>query len=115
VGQDQILSSFTGASRQGLGQRDLGEILVPCRSAEQQRIAAYLDASCTAIDGRWPQAPPDRNARRPPQVGRAPSIVGRASAGLPLKDSGIESIGVIPAHWDVKQLRYACEVNYGIM
>ena len=30
------------------------------------------------------------------------------------KDSGIESIGLIPAHWDVKQLRYACEVNYGI-
>jgi type I restriction enzyme S subunit len=34
--------------------------------------------------------------------------------GLALKDSGIESIGVIPAHWDVKQIRFACEVNYGI-
>jgi type I restriction enzyme S subunit len=41
-GQDQILSSFTGASRQGLGQRDLGEIRVPLPPRpEQQRIAAY--------------------------------------------------------------------------
>ena len=34
--------------------------------------------------------------------------------GTRKKQSGIESIGLIPAHWDVKQLRYACEVNYGI-
>jgi type I restriction enzyme S subunit len=50
-GQDQVFSSFTGASRQGLGQRDLGAIQVPLPPLpEQQRIAAYLDASCAAID-----------------------------------------------------------------
>lgn len=50
-GQDQIFSSFTGASRQGLGQRDLGELRVPMPPLpEQERIAAYLDASCAAID-----------------------------------------------------------------
>jgi type I restriction enzyme S subunit len=50
-GQDQVFSSFTGASRQGLGQRDLGAIQVPLPSLpEQQRIAAYLDASCAVID-----------------------------------------------------------------
>jgi len=50
-GQDQVFSSFTGASRQGLGQRDLGAIQVPLPPLpEQQRIAAYLDTSCAAID-----------------------------------------------------------------
>ena len=50
-GQDQVFSGFTGASRQGLGQRDLGEIQVPLPPLpEQLRIAAYLDASCAAID-----------------------------------------------------------------
>jgi type I restriction enzyme S subunit len=50
-GQDQVFSSFTGASRQGLGQRDLGAIQVPLPALQvQQRIAAYLDASCAAID-----------------------------------------------------------------
>ena len=49
-GQDQIFSSFTGESRQGLGQRDLGELRVPMPPLpEQERIAAYLDASCAAI------------------------------------------------------------------
>ncbi|HPU81042.1 restriction endonuclease subunit S, partial [Accumulibacter sp.] len=50
-GQGQVFSGFTGASRQGLGQRDLGEIQVPLPPlVEQQRITAYLDASCAAID-----------------------------------------------------------------
>ena len=50
-GQDQVFSSFTGASRQGLGQRDLGAIQVPLPPMpEQQRITGYLDASCAAID-----------------------------------------------------------------
>lgn len=50
-GQDQILSLFTGASRQGLGQRDLGAMLIPLPPAtEQRRIAMLLDQSCKAID-----------------------------------------------------------------
>src|SRR5262245_40969812 len=50
-GQDQFFASFTGASRQGLNFRELGNIQVPLPPLpEQQRIAAYLDASCAAID-----------------------------------------------------------------
>lgn len=50
-GQDQIFSSFTGASRQGLTTKELGSIHVPLPSvSEQARIAAYLDASCEALD-----------------------------------------------------------------
>jgi len=50
-GQDQILSSYTGASRQGLGQRDLGEIQIPLPTVdEQRRIIAYLDVSCAVIN-----------------------------------------------------------------
>jgi type I restriction enzyme S subunit len=116
-GQDQILSSFTGASRQGLGQRDLGEILVPLPPPpEQQRIAAYLDASCTAIDGAVAAKRRQIETLDALRKSVAHQVLSEGlRPGLPLKDSGIESIGVIPAHWDVKQLRYACEVNYGIM
>lgn len=50
-GQDQVFSSYTGASRQGLGQRDLGEIQVPQPPVpEQKRIAMWLDACCAAVD-----------------------------------------------------------------
>ncbi|HRF11396.1 MAG TPA: restriction endonuclease subunit S [Candidatus Accumulibacter phosphatis] len=82
---------------------------------EQQRIAAYLDASCAAIDAAV--AAKRRQLETLDEIRK--SAVHQVLSeglrlGLPLKDSGIESIGVIPAHWDVKQIRYACEVNYGI-
>ncbi len=82
---------------------------------EQERIAAYLDASCAAIDAAVAakrRQLETLNALRKTVTHQVLSEGLRP--GLPLKDSGIESIGVIPAHWDVKQLRYACEVNYGI-
>ncbi len=82
---------------------------------EQERIAKYLDASCASIDAAV--------AAKRRQIETLDSLRKTVThqvlsegirPGLPLKDSGIDSIGVIPAHWDVKHLRYACEVNYGI-
>lgn len=115
-GQDQILSTFTGASRQGLGQRQLGDIQIPTPELpEQQRIAAFLDASCASIDAAV--------AVKRQQIARLNTLMQSVASDLicrgldpqaTLKDSNIESIGNIPSHWDVKQLRYACNVNYGI-
>ena len=115
-GQDQVFSSFTGASRQGLGQRDLGEIQVPLPPLlEQSRIVAYLDASCEAIDAAVAAKRHQLETLDALRKSAAHNVLSEGlRPGLPLKDSGIESIGVIPAHWDVKQIRYACEVNYGI-
>src|SRR5262249_33662081 len=74
-GQDQIFSSFSGASRQGLGKRDLGEIQVPLPPLpEQQRIAAYLDASCAAIDA----AVSAKRRQLEPLDALASSIINRA-------------------------------------
>jgi len=115
-GQDQIFSSFTGASRQGLGQRDLGEIQVPLPPLpEQQRIAAYLDASCAAIDAAVAAKRRQLETLDALRKSAASQVLSQGlRPGMPQRHSGIESIGLIPAHWDVKQLRYACEVNYGI-
>lgn len=82
---------------------------------EQERIAAYLNATCAAIDA----AVAAKRHQLETLDALRKSVVQQVLSnglrpGLPLKDSGIESIGWVPAHWDVKQLRYACEVNYGI-
>lgn len=43
IGQGQILSSFTGASRQGLSHKELGLIRIPLPSVEEQRkVVAVL-------------------------------------------------------------------------
>ena len=82
---------------------------------EQQRIAAYLDASCAAIDAAVATKRKQIEVLDEIRKSAAHQVLSEGlRPGLPLKDSGIESIGIIPAHWDVKQIRYACEINYGI-
>jgi len=115
-GQDQIFSSFTGASRQGLGQRDLGQIQVPVPPLpEQERIAGYLDASCAALDAavaaKRRQIETLSNVRR--------SFIAQAvTKGLDrrteLRDSGVYWFGSIPKHWRCEHLkRFAARIQTG--
>jgi type I restriction enzyme S subunit len=116
-GQDQVLSSFTGASRQGLGQRDLGEILAPLPPPpEQQRIAAYLDASCAAIDAAV--AAKRHQLETLDALGES-LIESAVTTGIQAQPatSRIDDdwIGGIPAHWDVCRIKRVVScVDYGI-
>ena len=107
-GQDQILSSFTGASRQGLGQRDLGEIQIPLPTRpDQERIVAYLDASCAAIDA----AVAAKRRQLETLDSLRTTIITRAvtrglDVSVELKDSGVAWIGHLPLHWKVEKLKY---------
>lgn len=82
---------------------------------EQERIAAFLDSSCAAIDAavqaKQGQIETLDDLRK---TVKHKIVTNGLRENLPLKDSEIESVGMIPDHWQVKQLRYACEVNYGI-
>ena len=114
-GQDQVFSSFTGASRQGLGQRDLGAIQVPLPSLpEQQRIAAYLDASCAAIDA----AVVAKRRQLDTLAELRNSIISRAvTHGLnpqaKLKFFGLDWLSEVPTHWQVQQIKRVCSLVRG--
>lgn len=106
-GQDQILSSFTGASRQGLGQRDLGEIQIPLPpQLDQRRIVAYLDKNCVAIDAAIEAK---KKQLETLDVLRKSIIHKAVTRGLDdsveLKDSGVDYLGWIPKHWVVDRLK----------
>ncbi len=113
-GQDQILSSFTGASRQGLGQRDLGEIQVPLPIlTEQKRIAAYLDASCAAIDAAV--AAKRRQIETLDALQKA-LVLKAMTQGLHQKDLieiGVPGYGTTPKHWKKTKLRYEISIQNG--
>ncbi|MDQ2920235.1 MAG: restriction endonuclease subunit S [Acidobacteriota bacterium] len=82
---------------------------------QQERIAAYLDASCEAIDAAVTAKRRQLGILDELRKTVAQQVLSNGlRLGLKLKDSAIESIGLVPTHWDVKQLRYACAVNYGI-
>jgi type I restriction enzyme S subunit len=109
-------AAATGVGYPAVGDKEFNAIAVPLPPLpEQQRIAAYLDASCAAIDAAVAAKRSQLETLDALRKSAAHQVLSEGlRPGLPLKDSGIESIGVIPAHWDVKQIRYACEVNYGI-
>ncbi|MDP3513728.1 MAG: restriction endonuclease subunit S [Sulfuritalea sp.] len=116
-GQDQVFAGFTGASRQGLGQRDLGEIQVPLPPVpEQQRIAAYLDAGCAAIDA----AVAAKRRQLETLDALRKSIVYRAvTKGLnptaPSRTSGVAWFGEIPQHWRCEHLkRFSKRIQAGM-
>ena len=73
----------------------------------QRRIAAFLDEKLAQIDGliARKQALLERLAEK-----RQAIITQAVTKGLnpaaPMKDSGIDWLGQIPAHWDVKRLKF---------
>jgi type I restriction enzyme, S subunit len=116
-GQDQILSLFTGASRQGLGQRDLGAMLIPMPPlTEQRRIAMLLDQSCKAID--------DAIAAKREQLVRLDgvretTIEKAVTHGLNpkvrLAKVDLDWIVSLPSHWEpVRVKRVLSRMDYGI-
>ncbi len=106
-GQDQIFSSFTGASRQGLGQRDLGEIRVPVPPRpEQERIAAYLDASCAAIDAAV--AAKRRQIETLDKLLKTimhTAVTRGLNTDAELQDSGYEWLGQFPIGWQLLAIK----------
>jgi len=114
-GQDQVLSSFTGASRQGLGQRDLGAIQVPLPPLpEQQRIATYLDASCAAIDAAVAAKRSQIEALGHLQETIVQTAVTRGlNPHAPMKPSGLDWVSAVPSHWQVRQIKRLCSLVRG--
>ena len=81
---------------------------------EQEKIAAWLDAKCGEIDKLI--ATQQRRIELLQELRQ--SIITRAvtrgiNPDAPLKPSGIDWIGDIPAHWNNLRLRFVCELRNG--
>ena len=81
---------------------------------EQRAIAAFLDRETARIDALV--AKKERLIELL-QEQRTALITRAVTKGLdptvPMKDSGVEWLGEIPAHWGVKKWRYCCQVTEG--
>lgn len=79
---------------------------------EQQAIAAFLDRETAKIDalvaeqGRLIALLQEKR-----QAVISHAITKGLNPDAPMKDSGIEWLGAIPAHWDVKRLRHVADLN----
>lgn len=74
---------------------------------EQQSIATYLDQKCVEIDELITlQEEMITKLQNYKQSVITEAVTKGLDKNVPLKDSGIEWIGKIPEHWDVKRLKY---------
>lgn len=101
-------STFNELSTDSLGSFRIG--LPPLR--EQRAIAAFLDRETARIDAlvaRKEQLIELLQEKRTALISQA--VTRGLDPEVPMKDSGVEWLGEIPAHWEVKRLKYAATMN----
>ena len=75
--------------------------------AEQERIAAFLDAECAEIDAVLEKTRASiEEYKKLKQAVITQAVTKGIRGDRPMKDSGIEWIGDIPAEWDVVRQKY---------
>ena len=110
VGMRQhILSLATGGGQPNISQDILRNLRASCPSAfEQNCIAAFLDRETAKIDGLV--AEQQRlidllKEKRQAVISHA--VTKGLNPAAPMKPSGIEWLGDVPTHWEVKPLKYS--------
>lgn len=105
---NQVDMVATGINYPAINSSNLGNllILVP-KFSEQQAIAAFLDKKTGQIEAAI--ARKERQIallKEHKQIMIHQAVTRGLDPNVPMKDSGIDWIGQIPAHWEVKKLKY---------
>ncbi len=110
-----LSGSYNTQINVGMREMEKAYITVP-PLAEQEAIAAYLDARCADID-KVVATQQKRIALL--QELKQSEITQAVTRGLNLearmKDSGVEWIGMVPEHWEVKKLKFVVSCNDDVL
>ena len=111
----QIRERVTGVKLFSISQKILREltILYPPIS-EQTRIADFLDEKCAEIDGVIEKTQASiEEYKKLKQAVITQAVTKGIRPNRPMKDSGIEWIGLLPESWSVLSLKYLCTMQSG--
>ena len=82
--------------------------------AEQERIAAFLDAECAEIDAVLEKTRASiEEYKKVKQAVITQAVTKGVRGDRPMKDSGIEWIGEIPAEWDYTKAKNCVDIQNG--
>ena len=105
-----------GGAQENIGREELGRFLsVLPPLPEQQSIANFLDKKTSLIDqavSKKQQLIELLKEERTALINHA--VTKGINPDVKLKPSGIEWLGVIPEHWEVKKLKYVAIIKYGL-
>lgn len=105
----------SGATFKEISANDFSNVKLTLPPLEEQKaIAEWLDVKCGEIDRLI--ATQQRRIELLQELRQ--SIITRAvtrgiNPNAPLRDSGIDWIGQIPAHWEIKKMRFLCKMETG--
>ena len=113
------LSEFKKNSRGIMDMRlrlyfeELGNIYIPFPSyPEQQKIAQFLDDKTAKIEQAVDLAEKQiALLKEHKQILIQNAVTRGLTPDVPLKDSGVEWIGQVPEHWEVKKLKFVSKIN----
>jgi type I restriction enzyme S subunit len=111
----QYEAKAVGVTRFGLSQRAFRELLIPLPPLpEQGRIAAYLDASCAAIDAAVAAKRRQLGTVDALFLSTVQQVVTRGlNPHSAKKLSGLDWLPEVPAHWKVQQIKRRCSLVRG--
>jgi type I restriction enzyme, S subunit len=104
---DQFRVAATGITRYGLGKYSLENALFPLPPLEEQRaIAVFLDEQTAVLDNLISE----KQALIGLLQEKRAAVISRAvtqglDTAVALKDSGVDWIGRVPAHWELRRLK----------
>lgn len=108
IDDDKVFVHLSKNLRSSLTESDFGAIKTCVPSlAEQERIAAFLDAECAEIDAVLEKTRASiEEYKKLKQAVITQAVTKGVRGDRPMKDSGIEWIGNIPTEWDVVRQKY---------
>ena len=114
--RDQFYVAANGITRFGLGGDAIRTGVFPVAPIEEQRaIADFLDRETAKIDAlvaRKERLIELLQEKRTALITRA--VTRGLDPNVPMKDSGVEWLGEIPAHWEVRPLKSTCGLQTGL-
>ena len=103
-------STFDAITIQELKQ--LPVLLPPINT--QNRIASYLDRKCAQIDAIIAKQQQIIEKLKEYKLSVITEAVTKGlDPNVPMKDSGVEWIGMVPEEWRISRIKYICEFNPG--
>lgn len=109
--------SANGLTRVGLSQYALDNLVIPLPPPnEQSAISVFLESETRKIDALIAEQEKLLELlveKRQATISRA--VTRGLDPDVPMKDSGVKWLGVVPAHWNVAPLAYRYDVQLGKM
>lgn len=111
--QEQIYLVITGSAQPGLNSKFIDSVIISLPPlSEQEAIANYLGRATARIDALIAKKKRLLELLAEKRVALITRAVTRGlDPNLPMKDSGVEWLGEIPKHWEVKKIKYIAQIN----